>query len=94
MQHLQSALVACDVQLVARPAREGASPVRANLRRDSKRAKETEGAARNGGVGDVDVDRDLSPSSEMHAARGMKEPRKLRQAVALAARRDRRELAP
>jgi len=78
VEHLQSAFVSCDVQLVPRAAIEGLSRVRPDLGRDPERAQETEGSARDRRVGDVEMHRDLAAALEMHAPRGVKEPRELR----------------
>jgi len=94
VQHLKRALVAGDVKLVPRAAFESASPVGSDLRRDAERAQKAEGTARDRGMGDVEVDGNLSASFEVNAARGMKEARQLRQTIALASRRNRRELVP
>jgi hypothetical protein len=80
------------VQLVAGSSVEGAAPVGADLGGDAKRPQEAEGAPRDGGVDDVEVNRNLAAALQVLAAGGMKQPRQLGEAVARAARRDGREL--
>ena len=92
VQHLQRMLVAGDMKLVARSTVEGATLVRANLGRDAEAAEQAEGAASNGGVGDVEVDGDLATAAQMDTPGGVEETGELCPAVALASRRDRREL--
>ena len=92
VQNLQRPVVSGDVQLVAGSPVEGASPVGADLGGDAERPQEAEGAPRHGGVDDVEVNRDLAAALQVLAARGVKQPRQLGEAVARAARRDGREL--
>jgi hypothetical protein len=94
VQYLKRALTSRDMKLVSRPTLESATSVGPDLRGDTERAQEAEGAARDRGVGHVEVDGDLAATPEVNAACGVEEPRQLRQAIARAARRDRRELVP
>jgi hypothetical protein len=82
VQNLERPVVSGDVQLVAGPPVEGASPVGANLGGDAERAQEAEGAPRDGGVDDVEVNRHLPAALEVLAARGVEQPRQLGEAVA------------
>lgn len=93
MQHLQRVLVSGNVELVARGAVERAPLVRADLGRYAKRAEQAERAPRDRGLRDVEMDGDLPPSAQVDAAGRVEETGELCEPVALAARRDRRELA-
>jgi cytochrome c-type biogenesis protein CcmH/NrfG len=68
--------------------------VRPDLGQDTERTQETERSTRDRRVAHVEVHRDLAAALEMDASRGMEEPGELGQTIALAARRDRRELVP
>jgi hypothetical protein len=83
-----------DVQLIPRPPIEGVSCVGPDLRRDTERAKEAEGSTRHRRIADVQMQGNLAAAPQMHASRGMKEPGELGETIALAPRRDRRELVP
>ena len=72
---------------------ERAALVRANLRRDTERAEQTECTTRDRGLGDVEMDGDLPAPAQVDAAGRVEETRELCEPVALAPRRDRRELA-
>jgi hypothetical protein len=85
-------LVSGDMELVASPPVEGAPLVRADLRRDPEAAQQCEGASCDRRIGDVQMNRHLPSASEVHAAGRVEETGKLREPVALAPRRDRREL--
>src|SRR5262245_55872738 len=93
MQDLQRMLVARDVKLVAGPTVERAALVRADLRCDAESAQQAEGAARDRGISDVEVNRNLTAAAQVDTAGRMKESGELRQAIALAPWSDRRELA-
>jgi len=75
VQHLQGAVVACDMKLVTRAPFEGAATVRPDLRADAERSQEAERATSYGRIDDVEMDRDLASSLQMFASRGVKEPR-------------------
>ena len=92
VENLESALVAGDMQLIARRTVECASLVGADFRGDAEAPQQAEGAACNGGLGDVEMHRHLAAAAVMDAAGGVEEPRQLRQPVALAAWPDRSEL--
>jgi hypothetical protein len=94
VEHLQRAVVSGYVQLVPRAPVKGVTRVRPDLGRDAERAQKAERTASNSRIGDVEVHRDLAAALQVHATRRMEEPRELCQAIALAARRDRRELVP
>ena len=94
MEHLQRAVVSGYVKLVPRAPLEGVTRVRPDLGRDAERTQKTERAASDRRIGDVEVHRDLAASLQMHATCRVEEPRELCQTIALAARRDRRELVP
>ncbi len=93
VQNLERALVAGNMELVARRPIEGPPLVRADLGRDSEPSQQAEGTPHDGGVGDVEVEGDLAATSQVDAARGVEQPRQFGEPVALAARRDRGELA-
>lgn len=93
VEHLERTLVAGDMELVPRRAVERAALVRANLRRDTERAEQTECTTRDRGLGDVEVDGDLPAPAQVDAAGRVEETGELCEPVALASRRDRRELA-
>ena len=84
-QHLQRAVVAGDMELVARLPPEGVALIGADLGRDAQLAQETESAPRRSGAREVEVERDLAAPTEVQAARGMRETRELREPVALLA---------
>jgi hypothetical protein len=92
MQDLDSVFVPRDMELVACRSVEGPPSVGADLRGHAEPAKEAERTTRDGRLGDVEVDSDLAAASQMDAAGGVKEPGELREPVALAPRRDCREL--
>jgi hypothetical protein len=94
VEHLQRAVVSGYVQLVSRASVEGVTRVGPDLGRDAERAQKAERAASDRRIADVEVHRDLAATLQMHATRRVKEPRELRKTIALAARRDRRELVP
>ena len=73
-------------------ANSGAAAVRPDLGANAERAQETEGAARDGGISHVQVDRDLAAALQVLAPRRVKEPRELCKPVTRAPRRDRRKL--
>ena len=83
-----------DVQLVSRAPLERVPRVCPDLGRDAEGAQQAEGSAGDRRVADVEMDRHLAAALQMHASRGVKQPRELGESVALAARRDRRELVP
>ena len=93
VQNLDGVLVTVDVELVTRPAVEGAALVRPDLGRDTEAAQQAEGPPGNGRLRHVQVDGNLTAATQVDAAGGVEEPGQLRQTVALVARRDRRELA-
>ena len=93
MEDLDRVLVAANVKLVARRPIERPTLVRPDLGRDAEAAQQAERPPCDGRVRDVDVYGDLAATPEVDAAGRVKEPRELRQPVALAPRRDRRELA-
>ena len=74
MEHLQSAFVSCDVQLVPRAAIEGLSRVRPDLGRDAERAQKAESSARNRRVSNVEMHRHFAAALQVHASCGVKEP--------------------
>jgi hypothetical protein len=92
VQHLQRPLVARDVQLVTRRPVEGAAAVRPDLGGDAEAAKEGERAARDGRLGDVEVDGDLAASTQVDATGDVEKPRQLREPVAVPPERGRSEL--
>ena len=94
VEDLKRAVVSCHMELVAGPALERAAPVGPDLRSNPESPQQTEGAAGNRRVGDVEVNGDLTSSLEVHAPRRMEEPGQLRESIALASRGDRRELVP
>jgi hypothetical protein len=93
VQNLERVLVSGDMELVARGPVESPPPVRADLGRDAEPSQQAEGTANDGGVGDVEVEGDLAATPQVDAARGVEQPRQFGQPVALAAGRDRGELA-
>jgi hypothetical protein len=68
VQHLQGTLIAGDVQLVPRAALERTATIRADLRRDSEAAQESERSSSHCGTSDVEMDRDLPPALQVDAA--------------------------
>jgi hypothetical protein len=94
VENLQRMFVAGDVELVARAAFKGATPVGTNLRADSEDSEEAECAPRHRGIGHVQMDGHLTASFEVDASCRMEEPRQLGESIALAARRNRCELVP
>jgi hypothetical protein len=93
VQNLERVLVAADMELVASRPIKSPPLVRADLGRDAEPSQQAEGTANDGGVGDVEVEGDLAATSQVDAARGVEQPRQFGEPVALAARRDRGELA-
>ena len=91
-EHAERALRALDVELVARRAIEGPRRVGADLRRDAQLGEQRERAPDDGRGREVEVERDRAAAAEMHRARRVEERGDLRQPVAAARRRDRREL--
>jgi hypothetical protein len=81
-----------DVELIARRAVEGATAVRPDLGPDPVRAQESERAPRCGTAPEIQMERPLSPGTQVQAARGVEEPGELSPAIALTRRRDLREL--
>ena len=92
VQDLERALVACDMQLIARRTVEGTALIRADLGCDAECAQQAERASRNGRVGHVEMDRDLAASPQVDAAGRVEEAGELGQSIAFAPRRDRGEL--
>jgi hypothetical protein len=92
VEDLEGALVPGDVELIARRAAECTAPVRADLRCDSECAQQAERASRDGRVGHVEMDGNLTAAPEVDAARRVEEPGELGQPIAFAPRRDRGEL--
>jgi hypothetical protein len=92
VQHLERAAGPGDLQLVASCALECAPAIGADLRAHAEGAKEPESAARDGRVGDIELDGHLSATSQVDTAGGVEKTGELRKPVAFAARRDRREL--
>jgi hypothetical protein len=77
VEHLKSALVASDVQLVARSALEAAPAIRADLGGDAERPQKAEGPARDCRVDDVEMHGHFTASFQVDAARRVKKPREL-----------------
>jgi hypothetical protein len=94
VEHLQRAVVSGYVQLVPRASVESVARVRPDLGCDAERAQKAERAASDRRIANVEVHRDLAATLQVHATRRVKEPRELCKTIALAARRDRRELVP
>ena len=94
MQDAQRDLPSLDVQLVARRPCERTLPVRAELRVDADVAQQAERASRDGRVAQVEVEGDLAAAAEVEPSRRVEEPGELGEPVAVARRRDARELAP
>jgi hypothetical protein len=92
VQHLERPVVPGDVELVARRPVERASTVGPDFRGDPELAEEAEGSAGDGGLGDVEVHRDLAAPTEVDASGRVKEPGELGEPVAVAQRRDRGQL--
>jgi hypothetical protein len=92
VKDLEFAAGSGDPQLVASGVLECAPSVGADLGADAERAKEPERAARDGGVGHVELDRHFTATSQVDAPGGVEEAGELREPIALAPRRDRREL--
>ena len=93
-QHAQRPVVARDMELVPRLPPERMSLIGADLGGEAELAQETEGAPGRSGAREVEVERDLAASTEVQAARGMRETRELGEPVALLPRHDPRELVP
>ena len=81
------------MKLVAGGAVERTPLIGADLRRDTEPTQERECSTRDGGVRDVEMDRDLPAPAQVHAAGRVEEPGQLGEPVTLAARGDRGELA-
>jgi hypothetical protein len=94
VQDLERALVARDVELVPHAALERPAAVGPDLRRDAEAAQEAERTPGDRRIREIQVNRHLSAAAKVLAARGVEEPRQLGEPVALALRRDRRELVP
>ena len=77
VEHLQRTVVSGYVQLIPRAPVEGVPRVRPDLGRDAERAQKAEGPASDRRVGDVEMHRDLAAALQVHASRGVKEPREL-----------------
>jgi hypothetical protein len=80
------------VQLVARRLVERVLLVGPDLRFDLERAQERERAPRDRGGDEVEVERDLPASAEVHAAGDVEETRELGEPIAVRLRRDLGEL--
>ena len=91
-QHAERVLVTVDVQLVARCALERTPPVRADLGANPGGAQKGERAPRCCATPEVEMERPGSCAAQVQAARGVEEGRQLRPAIAVALRRDAREL--
>ena len=89
---VERALRSLDVQLVARRAIEGTGRIRADLGRDTQLREKLERTTGSRGGRQVEVERDRASPSQMHRAGRVEERGDLRQAVATAGGRDRREL--
>jgi hypothetical protein len=85
-------LAALHVELIAGLALERATPVGPDLRPDPLLAEERERAAGSSSAAEVQVERPLAMATEVEAACGVEERRELGPAVALARRRDPRQL--
>ena len=92
VEHLERAALTLDVELVARPALEGAAPVAADLTPDAEAAKQRERPTRNRRAGHVQVDGHLAAAAQVDRPGGVEERRQLRELVALPPRGDRGEL--
>jgi hypothetical protein len=80
------------VQLVPPAALEGSTAIGAYLRRNPETAQEGKRTTSDSRVRDVEVDGNLAAPFQVDAAGRVEESRKLRETVAVAARRDPREL--
>ena len=76
VEHLERTVVGY-VQLVPRAPVEGVPRVRPDLGCDAKRAQKAERTASDRRVGDVEMHRNLATALQVHATRGVKEPREL-----------------
>src|ERR671935_1351770 len=94
MQRLTGARRALDVELVARGPIERTLLVRPDLRLDAERPQQCEGAPRDCRAREVEMQRDLTAASQMHAAGDVEQAGQLGEAVTVGLRRDRRELVP
>jgi hypothetical protein len=90
----QSVVVPVDVELVARRRVERSAAVRADLGPDSAVAQKGERTSGRCAAPEVEVERPVSRPAKMEAPRRVEQCRELGSAVALALRRDRRELLP
>ena len=84
--------VAGDVELVAGRPVERAPAVGADLRVDPERAQQREGAARDAGGGEVEVESDLAAAAQVDRPGRVEERRDLREPAAASRRRDRGQL--
>jgi hypothetical protein len=73
VQNCQRRLAAFDVQLISRLAREGALAVGPQLRLDTEITQKAERAAGDGGVADVEMQRELSATAQMEPPGGMED---------------------
>ena len=74
-----------DVELVARATSERPPRVRPDLGLDAEAADEPDGPARDGRLGEVEVDRELAVPAQVQAAGRVEEPGELGEPVAVVA---------
>ncbi len=91
-EHAQGVVVALDVELVPRRSVEGPAPVGPDLRADPAVAEERERAPRRGAASEIEVQRPVAGAAEVQAPGGVEQRGELGAPIALALRRDRREL--
>ncbi len=91
-QHALRAFVAGDVELEARRPVERAPPVGPDLGADPALAQECKRAAGGSTAAEIEMQRPAARAPKVQAPGGVEQGRELRSPVALALRRDRREL--
>ena len=84
--------VACDVELIPRRTVEGAPTIRPDLGADVVLAKQGEGPPRGRAAPEIEMEPPLTLSAQVEIPGGMEERRQLGTSVAVARRRDAREL--
>ncbi len=91
-EHAQRVGIAGEMELEASRSVERPAPIGPNLGADPALAQERERPARRGAAPEVEVQRPVAASAQVEAPGGVEQRRELGSPVALALRRDRREL--
>jgi hypothetical protein len=74
VEYLERTIVSGDVKLIPRASVEGVSWVRPNLGHDAEGTEQAERSAGDRRIADVEMDRNLPATPQVHAPRRMEEP--------------------